>query len=226
MKTKIISSLAVTALTTIAALAGNTTTPSLSGDYLEIRSCDVYTGSCFANAEMGLSGKEGIMVWSVRQGSWQGTQLDGLKVIAVVHTDGTLGDQRYQPRVGQAVLIVDEKADAQQRQALSDLARTLSGGLIGSVVDTKAVAIEASIGACTKSGCASVKAGKLVNVATRCFSDKDHICGNEETFYPPLSEVTSAWPAYTELAAFKGSGLGVTWEATGQRSAFIGSFAR
>jgi hypothetical protein len=226
MKRKITITLAVMALATIVALAAKTTGSSLSGDYLETRSCDVYTGPCFANSEMGLSGKEGILVWSVREGAWQGTRLDGLKVIAVVHTDGTLGDQRYQPRSGRAVLIVDEKADAAQRAALSSLARTLSGGLISSVVDTKAVAIEANIGSCAKSGCASVTAGNLVKVATRCFSDKDHVCGNEETFYPPLAEVSSAWPAYTELAAFKGAGLGVTWEATGQRSAFIGSFAR
>jgi hypothetical protein len=27
---------------------------AVSGDYVEIRSCDIYTGSCFANAEMNL----------------------------------------------------------------------------------------------------------------------------------------------------------------------------
>ena len=29
----------------------------ISGEYLEIRSCSVYTGPCFANAEMGVTGK-------------------------------------------------------------------------------------------------------------------------------------------------------------------------
>src|SRR3989440_9622353 len=80
---------------------------TISGDYLEVRSCDVYTGPCFANAEMGLAGKEGILVWSVREGTWNGIKLDGLNVIAVVRTDGTLGDVRYQPRTGRAVLILD-----------------------------------------------------------------------------------------------------------------------
>src|SRR6266487_5528829 len=84
--------------------------PQIAGDYLEVRSCDVYTGPCFANAEMGLTGKEGILVWSVREGTWNGIKLDGLNVIAVVRTDGTLGDVRYQPRTGRAVLIVDRMA--------------------------------------------------------------------------------------------------------------------
>src|SRR5437016_12939257 len=99
----------------LAALTGSASTqsaPTISGDYLEVRSCDVYTGPCFANAEMNLSGKEGILVWSVREGSWNGTSLGGLSVIAVVSTDGTLGDMRYQPSAGKPVLIVVEKSAA------------------------------------------------------------------------------------------------------------------
>jgi len=95
----------ITTLTAASALA--VSQPAITGDYLEVRSCDIFTGPCFANAEMGLTGKEAIMVWSVKEGSWQGTALDGLSVIAVVRADGTLGDLRFQPRAGKAILIVD-----------------------------------------------------------------------------------------------------------------------
>src|SRR5438093_550754 len=112
MKQKLfVAILTLAALSTFAAKQA----PTISGDYLEVRSCDVYTGPCFANSEMGLSGKEGILVWAVREGTWNGARLDGLSVIAVVRTDATLGDQRYQPRSGKAVLIVDARADARQR---------------------------------------------------------------------------------------------------------------
>ena len=208
-------------------LAGKTTTPTIAGDYLEVRTCDVYTGACFANSEMGLAGKEGILVWAVRQGQWNGVGLDGLKVIAVVRTEQTLGDQRYEPRSGQAVLIVDAKADSGQREALVDMAKNFSGKLIKEVVNVKSTDIASSIGTCAKSaGCAQVKAGTLVEINTRCFGEKDHVCGNEDAYYPPLTEVDGAYAAFTELAAFKGSGLNVTFEATGQRSAFIANFSR
>ena len=101
--------------------------PGISGDYLEVRSCDVYTGPCFANGEMGVTGKEAVMVWSVREGKWKGVALGGLNVIAVVKTDGTMGDLRYQPRSGPAVLITDAKADARQKEALSDFAKSMAG---------------------------------------------------------------------------------------------------
>ena len=43
---------------------------------------------------------------------------------------------------------------------------------------------------------------------------------------PPLTQVEGAYTAYTELAAFKGTGLNLTWEMTGKRSAYLGTFAR
>src|SRR5271169_2962267 len=62
----------------------------INGSYVEVRSCDVYTGPCFANGEMNLCGREAIMSWSIRDGAFDGVKLDGLNVIAVVQADNTL----------------------------------------------------------------------------------------------------------------------------------------
>jgi len=223
MKTLI--SLSVAVVTTFSALASNQP-PSISGDYLEVRSCDVYTGYCFANSEMGLTGREGMLVWSVREGTWKGVKLDGLGVIAVVHTDGTLGDLKYEPRSGDAVLIVDNKADKKQKEALADLARTMAGKLIAKTVAVRSEPIQAKLGVCSKGGCASVTAGNLVEISTSCLSAKHDVCGNEETFYPPLSNVEGAYPVFTDVATFTGKGLDVTWQISGKRSAFLASFSR
>lgn len=218
--------LAVLMTTLVGTAAFAVTKPAITGDYLEVRSCDIYTGPCFANAEMGLTGKEAIMVWSVKEGSWQGTSLEGLSVIAVVRTDATLGNLQYEPRAAKAVLIVDEKASPSQQEALQGFARAMAGKLIKEVAAVKTSAIDAKLGACTKSGCAAVKASGLINISTRCFGAEDHVCGNEDIFYPPLTDVTGAFPAYTEVASFTGKGLGATWQLTGQRGAYLASFAR
>ena len=225
MKIRSILSCAILMVAMVSLQAAKPSVPTISGDYLEVRSCDVYTGPCFANSEMGLTGKEGIMVWSVRDGNWKGTSLEGLSVIAVVRTDGTLGDLHYQPRSGKAVLIVDARANSEQRIALTDLACSLAGKLIKEVVEIKTSRMEVALGTCAKAGCASVKAGGLVEISTRCLGGKDHLCGNEQTFYPPLTNVNGAYPVYMELAAYRGNGLDLTWEWTGQRSAFLGAFA-
>ena len=198
-----------------------------SGTYLEVRSCDVYTGPCFSNAEMGSNGKEAILTWSIKEGAWQGVDLAGLSVIAVVCTKDTLGDIKYvQPR-GKTVLIVDTRANAAQRVALAAFAKARAGKLIGEVLVTRVEKITAAIGDCTKAGtCASVKAGKLVDITTRCLCNGDHVCGNEYLYYPPLTKIRNATAAFTQMFAYQGGDLGIKWTSIGQRGAFVGTFGR
>ncbi len=209
----------------VSAVLADSSATNVKGDYLEVRSCDVYTGPCFANAEMNLTGTEGMMVWSVKEGNWNGVDLAGLSVAAIVKADGTLGNLKYNPRSGDTVLIVDSKASAKQSAALTDFAKSMAGGLISKVVNVQTAPIQSEIGACGELGCAKVKAGDLVEVATSCLGGKDHVCGNEETFYPPLTNVQDAYPVFTDVATFKGAGLDVTWQIAGKRSAFLGKFS-
>lgn len=197
---------------------------AITGDYLEVRSCDIYTGPCFANAEMGLTGKEGMLVWSIKNGEWNGVSLNGLKVIAVVATEATLGDLRYEPNSGKAVVIVDAAGSTEQQDALLNFAKSMAGSLIEEITEVKSSTIESSLGICQEAGCAAVKAGNLIDISTRCIGDKDHLCGNERTFYPPLTKVDGAHPAVTQVASYRGSGLNRTWQLTDYRSAFLATF--
>ena len=212
-------------MASLSALQAGGPTPTISGDYVEARSCDVFTGPCFANAEMGLTGREGILAWSIRQGSWQGVDLAGLTVIAAVKTDGTLGDVQFQPHRGDAVLIVDSRATDAQRSALADFVKASAGNVINKIVSTQVTTIDAAIGGCAQAGCAKVKAGNLIELSTRCLGENDHLCGNEDKFYPPLTTVTDAHAAFTEIAAYSGKNLNVTWANAGTRSAYVGKFA-
>lgn len=207
-----------------AAYADVDLTRTAKGSYVEVRSCDVYTGPCFANGEMGLTGKEAVLVWSVREGKWNGVDLAGLSVIAVVETQSTLGDMSYAPVSGKALLIVDEKADPAQRDALAHMAQTKADGLIAEVVRTDAAAIDAKTGECENSGCATVDVAGVLEIDTRCMGGDDHMCGNEYLFYPPLTEVQHPVAAYSTVARFDGEGLHATWEASGQRNVFLASF--
>ena len=224
MKTRL--TLVLTALATTLAVPAKQPATTISGDYIEVRSCDVYTGACVANSETGLTGKEGMLVWRVKSGSWKGSALDGLSVIAVVQTEASLGDVAIHPGAGRAVLIVDSRASGHQHEALVAFARAQAGKLIKEVAAVKTAAMEVTLGKCASGSCATVKAGDLVEISTRCLSGNDHLCGNEENYYPPLTKVDGAFSAYTELAAFRGRDLDATWELTGRRSAYLGTFAQ
>jgi len=50
----------------------------ISGDYIETRNADIWTGACVANGELNLAGDQAILAWHVSKGEWNGVALDGL----------------------------------------------------------------------------------------------------------------------------------------------------
>jgi hypothetical protein len=73
-------------------------------------------------------------------------------------------------------------------------------------------------------GRAYLRAGSFAMVETRGINENDHLCGNESTFYPPLTPVTHAMAAVALTDQYQGRGLGTTWTLHGKRSAFVGTF--
>ncbi len=197
------------------------------GDYIESRNADVYTGHCFAMSEVNLVGDQAILAWRVSKGEWNGVRLDGLSVVGVAKASGTLGNPFENPLPAKAVLIVDEKATAEQREALKSFAQAMAGDLFKNIVRTEVAPINVEVdyhGEHPSAG--RVKAGELAGIITRSLTAKDHICGNEQTYYPPLVATNHSMPAVAVLDQFKGKGLGVAWTLRDKRSAFVGHFAR
>jgi len=199
----------------------------ISGDYIETRSADVYTGQCFANGEVNLVGNEAIMGWRVANGSWDGVALDGLSVVAVVRAKATLGDPYADPYPAKSVLVVDDQASAAQKQALGNFAKHMTGKLTDNVEQVISAPVDLAV-ARTKEhhGRALLRAGNFVTVQTRAVNEHDHICGNEETFYPPLTQTSHAMPAVALRDEYQGPGLNDIWSNSGKRSAFVGTFDR
>lgn len=219
--------IAMLAIATVASGAAFAGTPAtIEGNYLEVRSCDVYTAPCHANAEIGLSGEEATMAWQVTRGAHNGVDLSGLSVVAVIRTDSTLTDTSLENFEGRGVVIVDEKANDAQRAALVDFAKAQSGSLLKDVVKVETAPIDMKAGADQPHGVASLKAGETVDVETRCLVEGDKHCGNDTTYYPPLTQVESPMAAYTKRDMFIGEGLGMTWDEADRRSAFIARFEK
>jgi hypothetical protein len=245
----VLAALGISALALLAGVpAAAAEPPGISGDYLEARTADVYTGPCFANSEVNLVGKQAVVAWRVRQGGWQGVPLDGLAVVAAVRSAATLGDPFGGPLDAAALLVVDRRATPVQRDALVAFAHAMSGDLLSKVVAVESAPIEMALGGQPESpdhaghhhlaaglavagvsGEAHLKAGDWLDLATRGIGPQDHLCGNEELYYPPLtagrSQVTAV-PAVSVAYDFRGPGLGMVWSSPGKRNAFVGHFAR
>jgi hypothetical protein len=213
-------SLAAVALLIIAAPLS---AAGLTGQYIEARTTDVWTGPCFANADVNLGGKHAIMAWKIDKGQWNKVSLDGLGVVAVLAASDTLGTK--QTGDGKAVLIVDERANREQKDALVAFAKQQGGELIRNVVAVKSARVEMSVCDCAEGGCGTLQAGDA-RIQTRCLDHKhDKVCGNESAFFPPLARDVKAEPALASENSYTGKGLDGTWKDSGRRSAYLGTFA-
>jgi hypothetical protein len=194
---------------------------SVVGQYVETRTAEVFTGGCIMNSEGETGGREALMAWRIDRGALDGVALDGLAVVAAVTADVNLGTRELggiAPRTIRSVLYVDARAGEGQRQALVDLASTLSNGFIGEVVAVRPVKIDFSSDEETirvKAGDAAMSVGRHMQHDVSCSAMQ---------WFKPLGSVLQPTLGVTRRQAFSGDLLGRRWEQIDRRSAFFGSF--
>ena len=196
----------------------------ITGHYLEARTCQVYTGPCFATGETGLAGKEALMAWQIHAGEQDGVELGGLNVVVAVTGDNTLGFRGLNDASQlKSMIFVDERATAEQRQALVDFAKQHAGKAGAAVVRVTAAPITMSLDEEALKG--KLNVGDKVQLQTRKAGKADCICSNETAYYPPLAQVQFFAPGVTEVGEFQARGLGSRWSIPGARSAYMATFA-
>jgi hypothetical protein len=218
-------SVGVVFLAASAAFAAGVPRTEVRGEYIEARTADVYTGQCFANGEFNQVGDLAVFGWSIQKGSFDGVALDGLSVVGVVRANNSLGGIAQNAYPVKSVLIVDEKASPEQRLALKGFAKRMGGDLLQEIVRIEYQPITFAVeDGNIHTAKASLKAGTMVEVATRAIKDGDALCHSAETFYPPLTKLDHAMPAYTLAHSFNGQGLNTKWSSPGNRGSFVGTF--
>lgn len=198
----------------------------ISGDYMESRTCDIYTGPCFANSESTLTGKTAVMAWKIDRGQHRGVDLSGLKVVMALRAANTLaigGGMKIDPDPVQSVILIDSRATTEQREALESFARQRAGRYGKHVARVGVAPIDMTVDHIGMVG--QLQAGLEVKLATRKLTKADQCCTNEEIYYPPLASVENYEAAFTVDGGFNGRGLGVRWENPETRSAFLATFA-
>ncbi len=195
----------------------------ISGSYMEARTCQVYTGPCFANAEVNLTGKDALMAWNIEEGKKGGVDLAGLSVVLVVAASDTFGFEGVNdPKSMKSAILVDDKASEEQREALIAFAKEHAGRAGKNVVRIDSSPISMSLDTDTLQG--KLQAGKAVKLVTRKAKQGDCICMNEVAYYPPLTQVTNFAAGVATEGEFTGKGLGTSWSVPQSRSAYMGTF--
>jgi hypothetical protein len=194
---------------------------SLKGDYVEARTAEIYTGGCIMGSEGETSGREALMAWRVREGSFDGVPLDGLSVVAVVEGDVNLSTHELggaAPSTVKAVMLVDQRATPAQQQALVSMARTLAPTLVRDVVATKTTPISfdaAGADVRVAAGAASLDVTTQVEHSTACGAAR---------WYEPLASVSDAKIGLTRSFEWSGDGIESHWKQFDRKSSYVASF--
>lgn len=218
MRKTLLVALIAAAPAVLSASGGKT---SISGDYVEARTAEVFAGGCINGSEGEVAGREAILAWRVGKGQVNGVALDGLSIVAVVAGDNNLSTHELggaAPTKIRSALRIDQRATKAQRDALVAMARSLAPTMLRDVVDVKAVPISFSRNA---DGLV-VSAGEAsLDVATKM--DHSPTCGALQ-WYQPLAAMTQSTLGHTKSEAWSGSALGTQWSMGDKRASFYGSF--
>jgi hypothetical protein len=93
--------------------------PPVAGDYVEVRSNEVFTCACRYSGQTVTSGREAILAWSFRQGEVSGVPLADTRSVAVIQGNANLGLDGVER---QSVLFIDAPTQA-QRKTLNEFLR-------------------------------------------------------------------------------------------------------
>jgi hypothetical protein len=210
-----------------AALVGVAVSPLLAGgkgtvtgEYVEARTAEVFTGGCIMNSEAETVGRQAVLAWKVDRGSFNGIAIDGLSIVAAVSGDRNLGmhEMGGEKATVRSALFVDERANAAQQIALVAMANELSKGLVGTIVQVTSTPIQFA----DHGSEIQVSAGQ-VSLDVNKHITHDPTCGAMQWFHP-LASVDDAAIGVASQHVFTGSALGTKWSDPNKRSAFFGTF--
>ena len=211
------------ALAFVFILAGTASAAEPTGVYLEARTCQVYTGPCFANGEVGLAGKEAVMAWNISEGEFDGVDLAGCSAVLIASAGDTIGFQGFdEQRSVRSMLLVSEDASDEQEAALIGFIRHVSGRAAESIesIERREIALSLNVSQLS----ASLDAGKSIKLRTRKARPEDCICSNESAYYPPLAKLANFAPGVTLEGDVSGRALGTKWSIPDSRSSYMGTF--
>ena len=217
MKNLLLTMTLVFSVGAAAQAAGPNPNGSLKGDYVEARTASVFAGPCHYNGELTTTGRDAVMAWSIQEGTWKGTSLSGLTVVATVSSDANLKEDVAR----HSVLYVDSKATVAQSEALTEAFKANYGKSLGDVVTVKRIPITFT----HKGEAFRVQAKGAIQLTVEAMPHHECCKMPSLVCYNPLIELTDRKVGYTRSSSVKENALGATWTKNGQNTAFYGTFS-
>ena len=189
---------------------------SVRGDYVEVRTASVFAGACHYNGEVVTTGREAMMAWNVTSGKWQGVDLTGVRMMAIVSSDANLGEKNAARK---SEVVIDSPSRSQSLAILNAIKEKYSASL-GDIVKVRNAPIKF-----VREGKTYAVAADDATIAVEAMPN-DLCCKMPNlVWYTPLVGLENRKVGYTTNAVYSGNTVGEQWSRAGENSAFYGSFS-
>ena len=217
MRRGLLAALAMIVAVTGLVFSSHAENVSLRGDYVEVRTASVFAGACHFNGEVVTTGRDALMAWNVTSGKWQGVDLTGVRVMAIVSAEANLAENNAARR---SEIIIDSEASRTQALAMVNALKEKYAGSLGNVVAVRSAPISFERSGRTY---AVVTNEAAINVEAM---PNDLCCKMPNlVWYTPLVGLENRKVGYTSKALYSGKTVGEPWSRSGENSAFYGSFS-
>lgn len=189
-----------------------------AGQFVEVHSCEVYTGGCTASAEATLAGRYLLRVWHFDSGKIGDVNLAGLPVALAQAGGENLAPQEIVPTAG--IIYVPLGATRAQQTALADWVRQHEavGQRAKFVVKIAPIRFE-------QNGTAVRTAiGDAIDLQTAGLQTCEAAACGEALWYAPRSAAGQYTVAQADHVRLREPALGIDWQDQKVRNVFIGQF--
>jgi hypothetical protein len=187
------------------------------GEFVELHSCDLYTGGCTASSESTLLGRQLFRVWSISQGTWDNQNLAGLKVALLELGSVNLAEKGA--FVEKAEIFVPKGLAAAQEEAL--LSWVTSQGIAPASMRV----VEAEI-TYQRSGdaTANVAVGDSISLSTMAIGKCSSGACGQGLWYEPQVKHSSLEVVASRVSEIRDSSMNFLWTDHDRPNVFLASF--
>ncbi len=205
-------------VTAVVVTVGSQANVVLTGDYIEARTASVFAGACHFNGEVVTTGRDAVMAWNIKQGNWKGTDLTGLRAVAVVGATDNLAQEKAARR---SEIVVDGATSERQAAALVEALQAKYSASLGKVIAVR----RGDVAFRSQDKVYAVDAPGFASLSVRAMPNDECCKMPNLVWYAPLVELTHRKVGYTARASYAGGSIGEAWHRAGENSAFYGSFS-
>jgi hypothetical protein len=187
-----------------------------TGEFVELHSCDLYTGGCTASSESTLLGRQLFRVWSISQGTWDNQDLTGLKIALLEVGSENLAEKGALAE--RAKIFVPKGLVPAQKRAL------LSWVATQGIVPSSTPVVEADINYRRSGAETEVTVGDVVSLSTMAIGKCSSGACGQALWYEPQINHSSFEVVASRVSKIRDSDLNFLWMDHDRPNVFLSSF--